>query len=165
MARGRGGSVLAAGALVGALALLAAGCGGSGKAASGTTTTTPAAAAGARTTAFQAFRQCLQQHGVTLPQSGGTARPRTPGVGGFRRNLTSTQQKAFTTCRSKLPSGGLGFRPGNGGRFRSPAFAKYTQCLRAHGVTFGKAAAASAFQKAQAACAKYRPTTPTTTSP
>jgi hypothetical protein len=90
--------------------------------------------------------------------------------GGFGRNLTAAQQKAFTACRSKLPAGTGGFRPGGGagGGAANPAFAKYTQCLAKHGVKFGTASASgAAFAKASKACAKLRPAVggaPTTTT-
>ncbi len=154
---------LAGAALVAALALVAAGCGSSkaaGTAASGTTTTASRSAR-ARSTAFRAFRQCLQRQGVTLPRFGSRTRPpgagSRPRSGGFRPNLTPAQQRAFAACRSTLGTGGFGFRPGGRGGTRSAAFARYTACLRSHGVTFGKTANAQTFQKAQKACAKYRP--------
>ncbi len=166
------------GTVVATLALVAAGCGGSSSNAAGTTTASaPAGAASTgRVAAFQAFRRCLEQHGVSTPSfagrprtTTGSQRPRTGTGGFFRRNLTAAQQKAYTACRAKLPAGG--FRPGSGpGRRNSGAFGRYTQCLKAHGVTFGQASAPGAFQKAQTACAKLRPavpsrpgTTPTTT--
>ena len=157
------GRLLAGGALLAALALVAAGCGSSKAAntAATTTTTTSPGTGAARSTAFQAFRQCLEQRGITLPRLGRGTRPQGTGrqrpAGGFRQNLTPAQQKAFTACRSKLPAGGFGFRPGQSGRIRNPAFARYTACLREHGVTFGKTTSAQTFQKAQKACAKYRP--------
>ncbi|HEX7524940.1 MAG TPA: hypothetical protein VF327_01470, partial [Gaiellaceae bacterium] len=60
-------------------------------------------------------------------------------------------------CRSKLPASartGFGGRPGGQS---NPALAKYTACLRQHGVTFGSSNNQSAFKKASAACAKYAP--------
>jgi hypothetical protein len=44
--------------------------------------------------------------------------------------------------------------------------AKYTACLRRHGVVFGKTNSRTAFSKATAACAKYmpKPGAPTTTT-
>jgi hypothetical protein len=156
-------------------------------AATTTATTSTGTNAAARNTALKAFTTCLTQHGIDASQGGGfffgrrpdrtrtTTAPAPPRTGtnrgGFQRpKLTAAQQKAFTACRSKLPNGGAfggggGFRGGNGGGNggaggggqQSPAFAKYTQCLKAHGVTFGKTSSQSAFQKAQTACAKYRP--------
>lgn len=165
MAR-RATTLLAGGALLAALALVAAGCGSSKAANTAATTTTTTGRGGtARAAALQAFSQCLRRHGINAPRFGGGARPPTSGrprqqrpSGGFGRNLSPAQQTAFTACRSKLPSGGFGFRPGNGGGGnRNPAVARYTSCLRKHGVTFGKTASAQTFQKAQKACAKYRP--------
>jgi hypothetical protein len=144
------------------------------------------AGAGNRTAAFQAFTTCLKQHGVSTAAGFGFGfgRGRRPGAGGSgtgtgtnptppatgqtrprRPTLTATQQKALQTCRSKLPNGGNfnggggGFRGRNGGGgANTPALARYTQCLKTHGVTFGTATKPATFQKAQKACAKFRPT-------
>jgi hypothetical protein len=147
-------SLRAAGAVSAvAIAIVAAGCGSSSNAASSSTTTTAPATTtpgGANSAAFQAFQTCLAQHGVT----GFTPGAGRPGGGGTR---TAAQQQAFTACRGKLPSGG---RPGRGGGNASnPAFAKYTACLKQHGVTLGGSNNQKAFATASAACAKYRPTT------
>jgi hypothetical protein len=167
------------------LALLAAGCGGSSKASAPPTTTAAgasgAAAGGARGAAFTAFASCLKAHGIattgfggfgrrpggasgpigasgTRPRFDGSGPPGGPGAPGG--NLTAAQQKAFTTCRSKLPSGTGRFGPGGGaggGTSGNPAFAKYTQCLSKHGVKLGSSSAPAVFKKASAACAKLRP--------
>ena len=178
------GALLSAAALA-TLGLVAAGCGAS-HAASGpavaqtTTTQTGTNGSGNRGAAFQAFTACLKAHGITTPAFGGFGRfrnrtgtgtnPTPPPSGGTqttprRPNLTPTQRQAFTACRSKLPNGGAfggggGFRGGGsgpGGRTNNPAFTKYTNCLKQHGVTFGQSSSPQAFQKAQAACAKLRP--------
>ncbi len=49
--------------------------------------------------AFQAYRSCLQDHGVTLPATGGT--------GTINRNDPKVQT-ALATCRPLLPAGGFG---------------------------------------------------------
>jgi hypothetical protein len=166
------------------LSLLAVGCGGSSSASAPPTTTSAGAsgASGPQSAALTAFTSCLKQHGITTTGFGGFGgRPRGASgrfgpagasgrfgasgasgrrAGGFGRNLTAAQQKAFTACRSKLPAGTGGFRPGGGagGGAANPAFAKYTQCLAKHGVKFGTASASgAAFAKASKACAKLRP--------
>jgi hypothetical protein len=163
------------------LAFLAAGCGGSSgsSAPPATTTTAATSTGGARGAAFTAFTACLKQHGIKTAGFGGFgrrpggasgasgARPRFGGSGAsgrrgggfFGRNLTAAQQKAYTACRSKLPAGTGSFRPGggSGGATRNPAFAKYTQCLSAHGVKFGTSSTPAVFKKASTACAKLRP--------
>jgi hypothetical protein len=149
---------VAACVLLTVLVLVAAGCGGSSSgSASGqaTTTTGTSTSTGARAAGFQALAACLKQHGVTPPSGG-----RRPGAGsGGLANLTKAQQQALSACRSTLPGGGAGRgRLGGGGQSQNPAFAKYTSCLKSHGVTFGKQSSGTAFQKAQTACAKYRPT-------
>jgi hypothetical protein len=146
-------SLCVTGALsVAALALVAAGCGsGSSNSAPSTrTTTTTTPATGANSAASRAFQTCLTQHGVKgfTPGSG------RPSAGGTR---TPAQQQAFSACRSKLPAGVLPGRGGAGGRRSNPAFAKYTACLKQHGVTLGASNNQNAFAKASAACAKYRP--------
>jgi hypothetical protein len=168
---------LALGALIAGLGLLAAGCGSSSTpsaSAAATTTTGTNAQARARFGAgLQAFQTCLQQHGVTVLRFSGRRPPtgtapttttttRRPRGFGFQRNLSPAQQKAFQTCRAKLPQGGFGFRGGRGPNrsgppANNPAFAKYTQCLAKHGVKFGQTSNRSAFAKAQTACRSLLP--------
>ena len=50
-------------------------------------------------TAFQAYRSCLKDHGVTLPATGGT--------GSINRNDPKVQT-AMKTCQPLLPAGGFG---------------------------------------------------------
>jgi len=169
---------LALGALVVLLAVIAAGCGSSSSSSSGPTTTTSANTTTTTTTnggnrgqALAAFQTCLASHGVKL--SGGFGQPPNgqsgsgpppqgqPPSGQNRPAFNSKQQKAFAACRSKLPAGarggfGQGGRPPTGQS--NPAFARYTRCLRQHGVTFGATNNQAAFKKASAACAKYAPT-------
>jgi hypothetical protein len=165
---GRNGLRVAGAAAVAAVAIVAAGCGSNGSpSASSASTTTTASGSGANTGDRTAFNQCLAQHGVKLPSrppgGGNGQRPAGGfggGDGGGLANLTAAQRQAFTACRSELPAGG---RPGGGGGGAgggqsNPAFAKYTACLKQHGVTFGATSNQAAFAKAQTACAKYRPT-------
>ncbi|HEY5013173.1 MAG TPA: hypothetical protein VIK61_10775 [Acidimicrobiia bacterium] len=150
---------------VGALVVVAAACGGSSSAKAATPSTTAAAGGGgANRVAFEAYRTCLSQHGVTLPQrtrptgSSGSPPPSGSGAGGLAgdggfgggsgsgfgggtpqslpKGVTAAQfAAAQTACRSKLPSGGL-FGGGQGGQ----AFQAYTSCLRDHGVTISRVA-------------------------
>jgi hypothetical protein len=163
------------------LAVLAAGCGGgSGASAAppastttGTTTTAPGGA-GSNAAAFQAYRDCLSAHGVTLPARPGGGQGGTPPAGGQPPangtppsgapgarfgNLTAKQRAALTACQSKRPAGGRfgGGSNANGGRVNG-AFVKYTACLKSHGVTFGSTStSSSAFAKATAACKSLLP--------
>jgi hypothetical protein len=168
------------------LAVIAAGCGGSSSAAvaaasttTGTTTTTPnvGGGGGGNASAFQAFRDCLTAHGVTLPArpaGGGGGQPPTGGQrpangappgGGRFGNLTPKQQAAMTACQSKRPTGGFGGGSARGGP-ASPALAKYTACLKSHGVTFGStSSSSSAFAKATAACKSLLPANGGTATP
>ena len=50
-------------------------------------------------TAFQAYRSCLKDHGVTLPATGG--------AGSINRNDPKVQA-AMKTCQPLLPAGGFG---------------------------------------------------------
>jgi len=191
MAKARWLTFVSAAALLGALGFVVAGCGSSSAAPPATTsTTTPTGGSGgsgatarnpAFEAAFQAYRSCLQSHGVAIPRFNGrrpargpsstnptsTNRfPRPGGSGGsggffgrFGANLTTKQRAAIQACRSKLPANGRlggrgGFRSGGGnGRPSSGAFAKYTQCLAKHGVKFGSAGQnPTTFAKAQTAC-------------
>jgi hypothetical protein len=173
-------TIVCLGALLAALGVLAAACGGTSKATVTQTVTTPASGNGAAGAGggLQALRTCLQQHGVTLPQftprqrtgTTPTTTTRRRGGSGFfgGQGQTPAQQKAFQACQSKLPQGGFGFRGRNGnnpppGGSNNSGFAKYTSCLKKHGVTFGKTSSGSAFQKAQAACRSLLPTRTTPT--
>ncbi len=139
------------GALVGAVSLGLAGCGGgSAKATSGASASTSPTTGGRGQSA--AFTECLKAHGVTLPQgfganpargSGppgtGTLPPRGGNTGGGGTpgsipGLTQEQQSAFEACRSKLPNGG-NFGGGGGGHANSQALQPYLSCLGDHGVT------------------------------
>jgi len=150
------------------IAVLAAGCGGgsSGSAASastttGTTTTAPGGG-GPNSAAFQAYRACLSAQGVTLPPRPTSGQGSTPPAGGAGlqgrlEQLTAKQRQAITACQSKRPAGGFG-RGNANGRPATPAFAKYTACLKSHGVTFGSTSASgSVFTKATAACKSLLP--------
>jgi hypothetical protein len=162
------------------LAALATGCGGgSGAGAaspatttSGTTTTAPGGG-GPNSAEFQAYRDCLSAHGVTLPGRPGDGQGGTPPAGqppsttgtppagaqGRFRNLTTKQRQALTACQSKRPASARGFGGGNAnGGPANGAFAKYTACLKSHGVTFGSTStSSSAFAKATAACKSLLP--------
>jgi hypothetical protein len=170
-------SLAALGAALAGIAVLAAGCGGTSTASTGrtagTTTTTTTTTSLQQGGGFAAFQSCLKSHGVTIARPNrGTGTPPAGGAppsggrtggGAFGQNLTAAQQKAVTACRSKLPNNGrLGQgRPGAGGGTTNPAVAKYTQCLRQHGVTFGSTSQnRTKFQKAQAACRSLLPATP-----
>ncbi len=161
--------------------LVAAGCGGtSNSTAAGTTTAaaqtaTGAAGGGFRRVANTKFTACLKSQGVTLPGGGlfrrrsgtgaPTGQPPSGGGAGGAFNNPKTQA-AFQKCRQFLPNGGQFKRGGNGARpgINSAAFAKYRQCLTAHGVKltgggpFGGANVASpAFQAAAKACRASAP--------
>jgi hypothetical protein len=154
-------------ASVAALALVAAGCGSGGSSSASSTTTNAAPATtttpggGASAAGFQAFQTCLAQHGVkNFTPGAGRPSGGAPGAGAPGGNRTPAQQQAFTACRSKLPAGGRGGQGGGGrpgGGSSNPAFAKYTACLKQHGVILGASNNQQAFAKASAACAKYRP--------
>ncbi len=161
-----------------ACALVVSACGSTSTASpqasssSGTTTTGTSTNSGG----FAAYRNCLQQQGVTLPQRGGFGGGRGGGggggfgggggqgtgptgpAGGGRPTLTPAQQKAYAACASLRPSGGFGF---GGGGFNSsnPAFAKFQACLKQHGVQTGSSNERSspAFQSALAACRSLLP--------
>jgi hypothetical protein len=153
------------------LAAVAAGCGGGsgGSAApasptTGTTTTAPGGG-GPNSAAFQAYRACLSAQGVTLPGrpaggQGGTPPAGQPPAGGSQGRfgqLTAKQRQARTACQSKRPAGGFGGGRASG-RPTNPALAKYTACLKSHGVTFGStSSSSSAFAKATAACKSLLP--------
>jgi hypothetical protein len=172
----------------GAFGLLLAACGGS----SATTTSTTSTGKASGGASLSAFRQCLSNHGVTLPNFSGGGRPPsgtggTPGEGapptgsgsppaggGFGNN--SKFAAAAKACASVEPKGGVGGF--GGGAPNSSAFAAYRNCLKLHGVTLPSGSSGSTpssidtssatYQAAQTACAALRPkasSTPATTSP
>jgi hypothetical protein len=142
-----------------AAAVALAGCGGGSgavTAAGGPSTSTAvagtAAASGSSTAAGDpaardAYRSCLAEHGVTLPQ-------RTPGQGGppstvagaTRSTIDPTAMEAAqTACASLRPAGQGGFGQGGAGngQFRQ-AYQAYLSCLADHGVTVPSTAATAA---------------------
>jgi hypothetical protein len=146
---------------------LVAGCGG--------TSGGPAAPASGAAGGFQAYADCLRQHGVTIavPSGRPSGRPsgvrpsgdrsRVPGGGGFpgfggeppSGVDQATWEAAQQACASVRPSFGGG--GGNNG-----AFTAYRNCLSDHGVTMsaGPGQLNSADPKvaaALAACAPLRP--------
>ncbi len=171
--------------LLSALGLLLAAC-SSGSAATTTTSGSKSSTASkSSSSSFTAYRNCLSQHGVTLPNfshggggpsgtggfHGGTPPTGAGGFRGFANNPKfATAEKA---CASLRPKGGFGGGFGRGGA-NSTAFAAYRNCMKLHGVTFPTPGTASssppstadtssaAYQAAAAACASLRPT-PTST--
>jgi len=111
-------------ALLAAVTVLLAGCGGG----SVNSAATPAAATRPEPTkaSFAEYRQCLQAHGVTRP----TARP-TPGP---RRHLDPAQVTAFQqarqACEADRPAGG--FRTGMFSHHKRNGF---RACMKNHGIT------------------------------
>lgn len=117
-----------------AAALFLAACGGGG---GSSATATSASASGGDA---NAFRNCLKEHGVDVPDNLGQrgpgqgqppagGQPPTGAQGGgqpFGNDPKS--QEAFNACRDKAPAGGFG------GARNSQAFQAYTSCLRDHGV-------------------------------
>ncbi|HUY71395.1 MAG TPA: hypothetical protein VMV08_04085, partial [Gaiellaceae bacterium] len=83
-----------------------------------------------------------------------------------RPPVSAAQQKALTACASLRPTGGFGAGGagggfGGGGGFNSsnPAFAKFTACLKQHGIPAGSTASRTspAYQTAFAACRSLLP--------
>ncbi len=120
------------------LLLLAAGC---GSGASTTTAGVTATTGGDQQAARQAYRDCMAQNGVTLPQRGqGNGQGGLPGTdpGGVDSNGVPQGQgtqssidpammkKAQDACQSLRPTGGFG----GGGT----AFQAYVSCMKDHGV-------------------------------
>ena len=114
---------------------------------------------------FAAYQSCLESHGVTLPQgrpSGGNGGG-TPPSG--RPSFTAAQQKALDACADLRPAGAGGFGPGGGSvpgggaNSDNPAFAKFQNCLKQHGVdpTNADARGSSDFQAAMTACRSLLP--------
>jgi hypothetical protein len=177
--------------LAGGVLLSACGSGTSPTSASTSTSTKSTSSSlsnGSVSSSFTAYRNCLSQHGVTLPAGGGFF-----GGGGAGSSTASTmsasERTAFTAarkaCASLRPAGG--FFAGGGGGFanltpaQKSALTAYRNCLSQHGValpTPGSASSATPsalasnpqYQAAISACASLRPTglfghhSPTSTS-
>ncbi|MBY8881754.1 hypothetical protein [Actinacidiphila acidipaludis] len=150
----RAGVSVAALAASGALLLTACSSSSSGTSAdakpSGSASGSPAASGNNGTQAMEAYRQCLQQHGVNLPtfqrRSPGAGRPSGapsgrpggaggrgyggfPGFGGASPDAAT--QKALDACKSLRPQFNGQGRGGNG---NSSAFQAFASCLKDHGV-------------------------------
>jgi hypothetical protein len=128
--------------------LALAACGGSSTSSSSTSTATsarattstagraPGATLGGR---FTALRECLQKHGITLPKF-------TPGQRSAPRTRRSFLPKGVNKSQYEAAvkqCGGPGFFAGGRNRFSSPAIkqalAKFSTCMREHGVNIPKA--------------------------
>lgn len=173
--------------LVGVLGVLLAACSSSGSAAP-TSTSASSKTSSSSSSSATAYRNCLSQHGVTLPNfshgggasgtggfgEGGSRPSGSGGFGGFANNPKfAAAEKA---CASLRPKGGFGGGFGRGGA-NSTAFAAYRNCLKLHGVTLpapGSTPSSSppttldtssaTYQAAAAACASLRPKPNSTTS-
>ena len=147
---------LAAAGVLSLGALVLSGCSSSGTAASAQPNSSASGSA-----QDSAYRNCLSQHGVTLPsgRAGASGRPsggfpsgaRPSGVrpsgarpsggyggGGFGFGGASadpSMQAAIQACASDRPSGAAGFGGGRGGGFNSTDMAAFTSCMKDHGVT------------------------------
>jgi hypothetical protein len=103
--------------------------------------------------AREAYRSCLADHGVTLPQrTPGQGGPPSTAAGATRSTIDPTvMQAAQTACASLRPAGqGGGFGQGGAGQggaansqFRQ-AYQAYLSCLADHGVTVPSTAATTA---------------------
>ncbi len=144
------------------VAVVGAACGSAASQSLGTTTTSSQSSSG-RTAAFQAYRQCLAQHGAPLPAFTGRppGTPRTPGSpppSFTRPNLTPQQQaaesQARAACQSKRPAGGFDGR-------RNGALTRYLNCMRSKGIALGQGATVNrndpAFIAANQQCRQYLP--------
>jgi hypothetical protein len=159
-------AAVAAVALASGAALLVA-CGSSGsKSASSAGSSASAKSAASGAAGMDAYRQCLQQHGVTLPSGrpggggfggghpsgrpsswptarpSGSARAGRGGWGGFGgyagASADPKTQQAMKACASERPSFGGGASGGTGG-FDSSAFKAFQSCLKDHGVAVASA--------------------------
>ena len=146
----RTGGAVAGCALVLGCAIVVAGCGSSSAAPPATTTTTTAPSgttATSSTATFTAYRNCLQSHGVTLPQGGF----------GFGRGAGGAQ--GVTGAGGPTGAGGFFRRGATGGRGPSGAGGFFRRGgsgptgARGFGGTLSPAQ-----QKALSACASLRPT-------
>lgn len=104
--------------------LLLTACGSGATASTSTAPTASPSASAAGAAGFAAYRQCLQQHGASLP---------TSGAGGNSAGTTSSAANtaARQACASLRPAGGFG---GTGGAISASALAAFRSCMSDHGV-------------------------------
>jgi len=144
---------LAATGLLVSGAVLLTGCSSSSpSSASPAASSSPSAAASGAASQFTAYRQCLSQHGVTMPtgrpsghfsgrpsgrpsgsHSGGYGGGGYGGGFGFGGGASAnpTEAAAAKACASLAPKGGFG----GGGAGGSTALVAFTGCMKDHGVT------------------------------
>jgi large repetitive protein len=146
--RRRGMRTAAAAGAVTVIAALAAGCGGGGSssnaaAASATTTTTASSTttAGGQTAAEKAlftYAACMRGKGVNIPDPvrGADGRYAFPQIPAKVVNAPGVRVKA-QACAAKLPQGSFR-RGGTQSPAQRAAFQKFSACMRANGVTFGR---------------------------
>lgn len=167
---------VAAGVLLTTLGLVLAACSGGASAKTSPTTTTSTTVD--RGAALQAFRTCLQQHGVTLPTppttTPGETRP-SRGTGGFLfgdgANDPATRA-AVQACQSKLPAGFVQRQ-----QQRQQQFAAFVSCMKDNGVTITTVQGgpggglgsidrtSAAYQKCSVLLPTFAPRSSTTTTP
>jgi hypothetical protein len=157
------------------LAVLAAGCGGSGGshvAQLGTTTSSNSSPAAAQGSGALAFSRCMRSHGVPEfpdPDSSGAI----PKESLEQLGVSSSRfQSAQAACRHLLPNGGRPPDQAEQQQVKANAL-KFSQCVRRHGVrsfpdpdstgripdpaTVGIDQGSPRFEAANEACRAYRP--------
>ncbi|WP_269855245.1 hypothetical protein [Streptomyces sp. RPT161] len=122
----------AAAAVLASCALLLAGCSNSSGTSNAQAGASPSASASAGPQQMAAYRQCLSQHGVTVPARP-SGRPSGRPGGGFGGGASAdpARQRAMQACASLRPR--FGGRGGMGGS----AMQAFTSCMKDHGVSVG----------------------------
>jgi hypothetical protein len=127
-------SIITIGAAAGALALVAAGCGGGSSPRVANIGPSTTAATASTQTGFVAYARCMRSHGIPNfpdPGSQGTF-PSLQALGVSKR----TWARGDIVCKHLLPSGtGAGQETAQQIRVRLAAGLSFARCMRGHGVT------------------------------
>lgn len=135
-ARRRGPAVFAALLASGLLAACGSSSSTTTSASSGASASASASSGGGQRFNRSAFRQCLQQHGVTLPSrppGGGSGRPPQGGGPGFFGGGGGALQSNPKLRAAVQACGGGNFRGGRRFQISHTAINNYVACVRQHG--------------------------------
>jgi hypothetical protein len=134
----------ASAAVLASCTLLLAACSSTSSTSTAQAGASASASASAGLQQMAAYRQCLSQHGVTLPARPSGRPSGGPGGGGFGgggfgggASADPTRQKAMQACASLRPR--FNGRGGGRGGFNSTAMQAFTSCLKDHGVVLPSA--------------------------
>ena len=141
---------LAAAGLLVTGAMLIAGCSSSSSSSKTASASVSPSASSSGAAQFTAYRQCLTQHGVTMPTGNPSGRPSGRPSGGYGggsgggggygggfgggASANPSESAAAQACASLRPSGQGGFGGGGGAAGGSSALTAFISCMKSNGV-------------------------------